>query len=254
MTPQKAPQDLQARFQGETFDSTLEENMVVLATMDRYYDWLASLIKPWAGRRVLEAGCGAGNLTRFFMDRDFVLGLDVHRAPLEKFRRRFASLIGRGKAGTVMADIGAARTPRGLKKYRFDTVISSNTLEHVRDDRRALRHVAALLRPGGRLCLIVPAMPRLYSLLDFLIGHFRRYSLRELRGKAEEAGFRILKARYLNLPGAVGWLVTHRLFRRRSFPAGQFRLFNLLAPVFRAVENVVTFPLGMSILLIAEKK
>ena len=97
-------------------------------------------------------------------------------------------------------------------------------------------------------------MKGLYSLLDFLIGHFRRYSLGELKKIVSEEGFTIVKARYINLPGAAGWFVTHKLFRRRAFPEGQFRLFNFLAPLFRAVESVITFPFGMSIVLIAEKK
>ena len=39
---------------------------------------------------------------------------------------------------------------------RFDLVICSHVLEHVRDDRRALAEIARVLRPGGHAVIVVP--------------------------------------------------------------------------------------------------
>src|SRR5438132_5603730 len=48
-----------------------------LATVDRYNTWIAQQFLPHAGERVLDVGCAIGNITRHFLDRELVVGIDV---------------------------------------------------------------------------------------------------------------------------------------------------------------------------------
>jgi SAM-dependent methyltransferase len=73
-----------------------------------------------------------------------------------------------------------------------DAVVSANLLEHVPDDRRALREIRRVLRPGCRAAIVVPAGPRTYDYYDRFLGHERRYGRGELSAKGEEAGFEVL--------------------------------------------------------------
>ena len=52
----------------------------------------------------------------------------------------------------------------------------------------------------------------LMSDFDRSIGHVRRYRKRELRERFERAGFDVVEARYVNMPGFVAWLLVTRLF------------------------------------------
>ena len=59
-----------------------------------------------------------------------------------------------------------------LAEYGFDSVVCLNVLEHVSDDRKALEHMYALLRPGGSVILIIPAFESLYGPIDSIPDSF----------------------------------------------------------------------------------
>ena len=71
-----------------------------------------------------------------------------------------------------------------------------DVLEHIEDDEAFLHSLNRHLCTGGRLLIAVPAFDVLWSSEDDAAGHFRRYSLRELRRKVENAGFEILLGSY----------------------------------------------------------
>lgn len=75
-----------------------------------------------------------------------------------------------------------------------------DVLEHIEDETGALRQVHALLRPGGRLFLTVPAYAFLHSADDLAAGHFRRYVLTGLARALAGAGFRMEHATYMFAP------------------------------------------------------
>lgn len=75
-----------------------------------------------------------------------------------------------------------------------------DVLEHIEDEVGALRLVHALLRPGGRLFLTVPAYAFLHSADDVAAGHFRRYTLAGLAHAVAVAGFRMERATYMFAP------------------------------------------------------
>jgi SAM-dependent methyltransferase len=72
-----------------------------------------------------------------------------------------------------------------------------DVLEHIEDEAGVLRQVHALLRPGGRLFLTVPAYAFLHSADDVAAGHFRRYTLRSLMRAVINSGFRPEYGTYL---------------------------------------------------------
>lgn len=96
--------------------------------------------------RVLVDGCGLGMYVRAL--RPFahtVVGLDIEVERVrEGTRAGIAPLLaGRAEALPFLASC-------------FDLVLSNEVLEHVTDDRQALREILRVLRPGGRLVLFVP--------------------------------------------------------------------------------------------------
>ena len=88
--------------------------------------------------------------------------------------------------------------------YDFDTVASTNMLEHVKHDAEALSNMYTLLQPEGHLLLFVPAMPALFGALDRALGHYRRYSKKGLRSLVSGAGFEICELYYVNVAGVLG--------------------------------------------------
>ena len=52
----------------------------------------------------------------------------------------------------------------------------SNVLEHIPDDAAAVRRFRQVLPPGGKLVVLVPALPQLFGSIDEAVGHYRRYT------------------------------------------------------------------------------
>lgn len=217
--------------------------------IDQYDDWLFDEFKPYVGRRVLEIGCGLGNHFNHFLDRELVLGFDISEDSVAKVRRRFAT------HPNIRIEHGSITDPRILElaAENVDTAFSLNVFEHIEDDILAIRHTRSLLQPGGFFVLIVPAHPALYGPMDSSIGHYRRYTKGMLRMRLQNAGFTVVATKYLNMLGALGWLVNGRILRRRVPPRAQLRLLNRIIPLARALERLVPAPFGVSLMSVARK-
>jgi SAM-dependent methyltransferase len=225
------------------------ENQRTLAEADRYNGWIVDQVRPWAGRRILDAGCAIGNITRRWLDRDLVVAVEL----LEGYVRRVRERLGAHPNFQVFQYDLADPRVRELARFRFDTVTCFNVLEHVEADEQGLANFHALLQPGGHLLMVVPACRWLYGTLDAAENHYRRYRREELRGKVQRAGFRILRLRYMNFPGVFGWFVNGRLLRRRTLPPRQVAIYDRLVSWIAALERVVPPPVGQSLVLVARK-
>ena len=226
---------------------------VTLASMGKlepYNRWLADRFEKSLGRRVLEIGAGFGNMTRHLTPREMIIASDLDAVALEYLRGAF-----RDDPSIRIASYRFPLQPgerRELESLALDTVVCLNVLEHIEDDVSTLADLLSILRPGGRLVLIVPAHARLYSSLDVHLRHFRRYEKPELEKKIRDAGFVLEDCRFLNRPGVFGWYVNGRVLRRRVLPRGQLSLFKLVLPLLRSEEtNPPSW--GLSLLAIARK-
>ena len=138
---------------------------------------------------------------------------------------------------------------------RFDLVLMLDVLEHVRDDRAALRDVVSRsLAPGAWLLLSVPAQPWLFSRHDVLLGHQRRYAPRRLRTLVEEAGLAIIEHgelfASLLVPRAVVGLADMALGKGRSSMPSEARIETALGAWSHGplVTSTVTMALALDAL------
>ena len=234
----------------ESVEAVGVETLLRMADVAAYNDWVYRRIRPYLGDRLLEVGCGIGNMSGYYADRSLLVCLDLLPESLALVRDKLGD---RPNLHTVLGDICAESTLATLAPYGFDTTIMLNVLEHIEDDARALAAVHRLLRPGGRLVLLLPAEHYLYGTLDRALGHYRRYEPDEVRALLAEADYEIEVLEYMNLPGILGWFLNGRVLRRRLLPRPQLALFNVLAPIFESVEGRITPPRGQSLLAICRK-
>jgi SAM-dependent methyltransferase len=212
-----------------------------------YNDWLFDRVRPYLGRRVLDAGAGIGTFTdRAARVGAEVVALEPEPAFAGHLRERFAACpevtVVEGAAESGSKEIGAD----------FDSVLCLNVLEHVPDDAAALGALRGRLVSGGRLLLLVPAHERLYGAYDRAVGHERRYARARLRRLLEEAGFAVETLRYVNPVGALGWLVRIRLHRSAGWPSGAFGAFDRLVPALRHLDRL-HLPFGLSLWAVARR-
>jgi hypothetical protein len=138
---------------------------------------------------------------------------------------------------------------------RWDTVVYSNVLEHIEDDVAELHTAAALLKPGGRLLLIVPAHQALYAPIDRRLLHFRRYSRSSLVALAGRVGrFEVESCIYINKLGVAGWLLNKGL-RRDTQSDTLFALFDRwVLPVSRRLDKVAPRSFGLSLVAVLKRR
>ncbi len=131
------------------------------------------------GRRVLEVGCGCGDLLRVLERKGYTgLGIDISVEALELAQAGFS-----GSGFQVRCT-----TPEYVNET-FDVVIASEVMEHCPDDMLFLSVLQNRLRSGGHLLMTVPAHMKDWGANDELCGHIKRYERHELRSMLERTGF-----------------------------------------------------------------
>ena len=224
----------------------VRQDRLLLDQVDR---WIYDEVRPYLGQRILEAGCGLGNFARYLMDRELYVGIDVFPgsvAHVEETYRLQPNV--RAFVGDVTSDEFLA-----FSRFRIDTVVSINVLEHIEDHVGAFQNMCEVLQPGGRLALVVPAHRRLYGSMDRAIGHRRRYDKPAMGQLIENAGLRCEVLKYLNAAGALGWCLNGQFRHRETPPSAQLRFFNRFVPALKALERVVPPPFGVSLVAVAFK-
>ena len=133
---------------------------------------------PGPGMRVLDAGCGRGEVLLACARRGArVAGIDYSQAAVEISRETLAGVDG---ADVRRGDVARLPWPDGS----FDRVLSGDVIEHLDPEHgeRALSELRRVLRPGGRL-LVHTSPNRLFT---ELVWPFGRLALR-LAGQREAA-------------------------------------------------------------------
>jgi SAM-dependent methyltransferase len=100
---------------------------------------------PFAGRRVLDVGCGLG----LYVQRFGALGAEAHGIELDADRVEIAR---QSNPLVRQGSVEALPYPDGF----FDLVFANEVLEHVDDDRQAVAEAYRVLAPGGHIALFVP--------------------------------------------------------------------------------------------------
>jgi SAM-dependent methyltransferase len=214
-----------------------------------YNEWIFNSFKEYLGGKIVDIGSGSGTFTKYFTDRALVVSVEPDEGEAEDQRRLFSS---RSNVEVINGHFDREMAQR-LKPRGIDTVVCLNVLEHVRDDKEMLGNIHECLPEGGKLILYVPALKAIYGTLDRNLDHFRRYDKKEVEKMLKEAGFRVIKSRYVNFLGAFTWFLYSRVLKRTR-PAENSILFydKFLVPVVATVENYLHFPFGQSLLIIAE--
>jgi glycosyltransferase involved in cell wall biosynthesis len=219
-----------------------------LTRAPRFTRWMADVIDPHIGDRVLEVGAGTGNMSVNLMPRSIYWATDVNPSYLEYLLTLRATRPYMRVAHTNAME--AETFPTG---QRFDTVVCLNVVEHVQDDLAALRNIRGALEDGGRAVILVPCGPGLYGSLDEVLGHFRRYTETQLRDVAQQAGFHVEHVLRFNRAGVPAWWLNGRILKRQTFGIGQIRILNFLTPLFRLVDRWLPLP-PLSLIAILRKE
>jgi SAM-dependent methyltransferase len=226
-------------------------DLEIMADTVNYRKWIYGNIKEALGARVIELGAGIGNFTQLLTDREIVVPIDNSQAAVEQMRKKFSEF---PNVVPRRVDIEGPEL-LGLREYEADTIVCINVLEHIRDDVAALSNMLRILKTGNKLVLLVPAYQFLFGSIDRVVGHYRRYSKKELSTKIAEAGFTVCDSFFMNFFGVLPWFLNNVVTKRQEESRAQMMLFDkYFCPWLNWLEDRVRPPFGLSLIGIGEKK
>ncbi|MDO8729222.1 MAG: methyltransferase domain-containing protein, partial [bacterium] len=158
---------------------------------------------------ILEVGCSSGFLIRALAAEwpgAMVMGSDFLKEPLE----RLAAMEPR----IPLLQFDLVQCP--LPDASIDAVVMLNVLEHIADDRAAMRQVARILKPGGIAIIEVPAGPHLYDAYDEYLQHQRRYTSRTLASLLESGGLDVVERSHLGFTVYPAFAMVKRRNQKRA--------------------------------------
>lgn len=227
--------------------NTGQETLEIMKNASYYNNWILSFFKDYLNGEIIEIGGGIGNFTSLLINYGKVTSIEIEKSYLPKISKAT-----RNRAESGFGDIEKDKYFFGDKK--FNVAVMLNVLEHIKDDASAIRNTHKLLKKKGFAIILVPAHQLLYSKLDENLGHYRRYTKTTLNKLLKQNGFKILSSRYLNVSGMVGWLINGRVLKKEIIPNEQLKFFDFLFRPALFAERFIEFPLGLSVMTIAQKQ
>jgi len=212
----------------------------------RTAQWKGELITRFVkGRRLLDAGCGNGWVSRFFRQHGYrVIGVDVSDHVLQMNR-----LYSRLSKTRPIKIVKASLVNLPFRSASFDTIVAAEVLEHLssRDLKRALAEFARVLAPSGRLIITVPTP--LYNFVYDRLLHSLTHGSKIDYATRVAASIQDLAPNFRYV--MEGPDVHHQQFRVQSlkrilknagFDIIAIRNAEVITPFFRSLDNLVGLP------------
>jgi trans-aconitate methyltransferase len=200
------------------------------------------ILKLVEGKKVLDVGCGSGLLSKTLLNKGYnVTVIDNDSKAIEIAKKK-------GINGFV-ADINTWQT-----QEKFDCIILGDVLEHIEDDKSAIKKVHEMLEPNGCIIVNVPAYQTLFSKHDIVLGHKRRYSTTDLESKLQDSGFTIERLRHWNLLALP--ITVFIKISKKDYPHEKVSNITFLSKILEKwliAESKVNYWFGISILCKARK-
>jgi SAM-dependent methyltransferase len=215
--------------------------------------YFSKVLRPYISGRVLECGAGIGSTTNLLNIND----LNTNEWVLLEPDREMADLLSAKIDEKLLPSNCTVQqaTIYDLKiSNRFDTIIYIDVLEHIENDKSEIEKAVSLLDRNGKLIILAPAFPAIYSNFDKAIGHHRRYTKRQLGSLIPES-LKKLRLCYLDSLGFFLSLANKAMLKQSYPSAKQVILWDkYVIPVSKITDKLFNYSFGKSILGIWQKR
>lgn len=217
------------------------ENMQAAANYNRYQrDFIIDELKKIKKdkKKILDFGAGMGTYADTLKDQ----GWQVDCVEIDPEEVKVL------KAKGYKVHEGIERV-----KTKYDVIYSLNVLEHIKDDAKALKALKACLSDEGVIIIYVPAFNLIFSQLDVLAEHFRRYRAKDIRELALKTNMKVT-VKYCDPIGFAGALAYRFLGGSGTLHPRSIHIFDkYLFPVSIFLEPLTKNVFGKNVLGIFAK-
>lgn len=227
----------------------LGREKIIETLVDRYLDTSIKF-------EIADVGCGFGANISMLRQYGDVTGLELNAEAIDAVKLRWGDSV-----QTVNW-----RSPDPMP-MRFNFMLLADVLEHIPDDRGAVGWINAHLLDGGYALITVPAHRFLWTQMDEVLDHHRRYTRETLLDLFDDR-FEIMYCSYYNMflfPVKLCFVLFDRL-KQKLFPLAIKRSYNDVPPslINSAFKHILMFesslirratiPFGVGLVCLAKKR
>ena len=228
------------------------ETLESISIAKNFNRWMYQTISPHCSGKILEIGSGIGNISKHFIEegKDITL-TDIRENYVATIEEQFPEY---SKDKIIQLDLV---DPDFDNRYRslltqYDSLFALNVVEHIKDHQTAISNAKKLLKPKGKIIILVPAFQSLYNTFDLALEHYRRYTKKSLR-KLIGAEFELEHSQYFNAFGMLGWFVSGKLLKKKTIPLNQMKIYDRLLFIAKTIDKVVFNKIGLSVITVGIK-
>jgi 2-polyprenyl-3-methyl-5-hydroxy-6-metoxy-1,4-benzoquinol methylase len=232
-------------------------NLELISGNHRFNEWMYRQVITRLKEKmvnILEVGSGLGTFSekiiRDMQPFSHIMLTDVSDSYVQGLKSKYSS---RKNVSVSRMDLNNREDYSRIGYEKYDSIIALNVLEHIKDDELALRELYKVLKKDGTLVILVPCHKFLFNVIDTNVGHFRRYTKRELQDKISQTNFNVELMYYFNILGIVGWYFNGNVFKNSGINPSASKWFDILVPFLDYVERIIFHRIGLSLVCYLKK-
>ncbi len=207
--------------------------------------------------KIIDIGCSSGILIKELVENGFAIenlyGIDISEVAIANCKAN----------GIINSFVMDAQNIDLHEK--FDIIIASDCLEHLKYEKKAISNWQSILKSGGTMLVFVPAFQSLWSDHDVVNMHYKRYTKGELERLLISENLEIIKSSYWNfflfLP-IYFYKRTSSFFQKNKTEVADISVGNeFINKILYEVLNIenkilkyLNFPFGVSAFCVVKKK
>ncbi len=218
---------------------------------------IKDIIYPNYNRKIdiADVGCGVGLLLNPLSNFGNTTGIDFSKQALDFCKKTF-------KGKLIYDDFSKNIT---IDK-KFDLVIASDIIEHIKNDKIAINNIYKLLNNNGYAIITVPAFQFLWSQHDVNNMHYKRYKLKQFKDLIKTDNFEIEYLSYYNfflfIPACIIRIIKKiiNIDKKSDLeltpPLGSINklMYNIFSSEYTYISKKKRFPFGLSLIAVIKKK
>lgn len=220
------------------------------------YDLILNFLdkKKGKGLNILNAGCGSGDLSILLAQKGHqVKGVDPSSEYIELAQKKTELL------KSINCDFSVGSIEELKEEEKYDCVIATDVLEHIKNDNLAFQKLIQVVENGGLIFITVPAGEYLFGFHDEMLGHFRRYNkktFKDLLGFSK--GVKVLNLRYFGFT-MIPIAYLYSCLLKRSYPIDSGKqnftgkIKNLILKAVLSIDKYLPMPFGTSLFCVLER-
>ncbi len=228
------------------------ETLEAVSIAVNFNAWMYKTISSFCKGKILEIGSGIGNISSHFIsdNKDITLS-DIRDNYVNELRDKFQL----EHDSVLKLDLTDEDFDQKHQKLfnKYDTIFALNVVEHILDDNLAIKNAKKLLKPSGKLIILVPAYQILYNSFDKALEHYRRYTSKSLNKLFVNNELKIEHNQYFNAFGMLGWFVSGRILRKKTIPIKQMKIYDNLLFVAKTIDKIAMNKIGLSVITVGSK-